>query len=283
MQQTYTDEAATIRYRDISQDDPFEDVYKTFRAYVTEHTVGSVAVLWTVVGEPSIEPGQTVDFWPEYPSQTSPVEAVGVSAWTTPVASTDYVANSQSGGGGSDLTGNMAVTVSKFFASMKVSITNNATVKAYLATLQARGAPLDQLETASVTYDVPDSPVESEWPSPAEFIPTMDEANNYVRVKGLVHGQTIPLLTVGYSANAADAFLTDALSREVSDRVTVKSDAATFLGINEDFFIEAISHNIDRRGRHQVGLELSPARVTAPFWVLGKGALGSTTALMYRG
>lgn len=280
-QATYTDEGATIRYRDVSQRDPFENVYKTFRARVTEHTVAATAVLWTVVGEPAIEPGQTMVFWAEYPAKDSPVEAVGVNLWTTPVASTDYVANDTSGGGGTDLTASMGVAVDKFTESMKISVTNNASVRAYLTTLQARGDALNQSETVTVTHEVSNSPVESEWPSPAEFIPNVNEAQDHVDYRAAVHGSVAPILTIAYLANAALAFLQDARDREISDRVTVKSNAATNLGINEDFFLERIAFMIDRYGSHEVELELSPARNVEPFWVLDVGALDTTTAISF--
>ena len=278
-QQTYTDEAATIRYQDVSQEDPFQNVFKVFRASVTEYLVGATVALWTVTGTPSIGAGQSVDFWAEYPQQDSPVEAVGVDSWVTPVSSTDYVANSQAGGGGTDLTASIAIVVSKFPMSMKLSITNNAAVTAFLTTLQARGAPMNQSDAASVTREVTGSPVESEWPSPAEFIPDLDEGKDHVDYLAAVHGIVSPTLTIGYIANAAQAFLEDARDREVSDRVTVKSNAATDLGINEDFFIDAIIYELDRRRRHLVRLELSPTRNTVPFWVLGTSKLGKETAL----
>jgi len=280
-QQTYTDEAATIRYQDVRQEDPFQNVYKVFRASVTEYSVGATAVLWSLAGALSIGAGQTVDIWAEFPRKDSAVEAVGVDNWATLVGGTDYVFNSEPGGGGTDLTGDIVITASEFTEAVKLSIKNNAAVTAHKTTLQAQGAPLNQDLTVSVTREVASSPVESEWPSPAEFLPDLDEGKDHVDYLAVVHGTVSPILTIGYLANAAQAFLEDARDREVSDRVTVKSDAGTDLGIDEDFFIESITHELDRNRRHRVGLELSPTRNVAPFWVWGFAKWGTTTMWAY--
>jgi len=76
--------------------------------------------------------------------------------------------------------------------------------------------------------------------------------------------------------------LTAALSGDVSDRVTVVATSArTMLGINEDFFIEAVRHRFDKGGELRSEFLLSPAAPFSEFWVLDKGALGIGTKLGY--
>jgi hypothetical protein len=50
----------------------------------------------------------------------------------------------------------------------------------------------------------------------------------------------------------------EARVRDVSDRITIESDAATALGINGDFFVERISHRVFDNGlSHTVRYECS--------------------------
>lgn len=287
-QQTYSDAGADIGYKGIAQEDPWEEIYNVVRATVTPYTVGSLATLWTLAesgsSSPSIQPGATRTWWAEYPNPDSPSEDVGVDAWTTPVASTDYTANSAADGSGTDHTADLTVTVSKFPTSMKISITNNASVVVYLTLLQARGTPVSAGNRMTVSEEDATSQStygEKEYPIEAKFIPDTDEAQPYCEFVVSIYKDPIPVLTVSYVANRDSASLQDALAREVSDRVTVESDAATELGISEDFFIEAMRHVVEPGAIHQVMLELSPVAGYAGFWVMGTSALGVDTGLAY--
>ena len=70
-------------------------------------------------------------------------------------------------------------------------------------------------------------------------------------------------------------------SREIGDRITVVADNDTGLGINEDFFIEAEKHHVDRNRHHTVTWKLSPATAFSGMWVLGVSRLGTETRLAY--
>jgi hypothetical protein len=89
------------------------------------------------------------------------------------------------------------------------------------------------------------------------------------------------VVQISYSANQSGAVLTKALTLDVSDRVTVKASAKAKLGLNRDFYIESITHQIKAGGAHQTSYSLSDTAGFAGFWVLGTSALGRDTRLTY--
>ena len=79
---------------------------------------------------------------------------------------------------------------------------------------------------------------------------------------------------------------TEALARNVSDRITVEANKTalpgTQLGISGDFFVEAITMRINRpNARTQVEYALSDADIgPGAGWVLGVSTLGVDTRLV---
>lgn len=80
-----------------------------------------------------IGPGATKEVWASFDDP--------VSAITTPVASTDYIANSASDGSGSVLTSDISIVVTSFAKDAKLQITNNGTMLAYMLITRLRGTP----------------------------------------------------------------------------------------------------------------------------------------------
>jgi len=70
-----------------------------------------------------------------------------------PVSGTDYVANSQEDGGGSNLTANLSVAVTYGTAEAEYTLTNTGATAMYVITLQARGKGVYIYDSASVVYE----------------------------------------------------------------------------------------------------------------------------------
>jgi hypothetical protein len=86
--------------------------------------------------------------------------------------------------------------------------------------------------------------------------------------------------SVAVVANASSTIMTQALARDLSDRVTI-TDASGLSGISGDYHIERIEHSIGNGGMlHTTRWQLSPANANA-FWALDAGALDTTTRLAY--
>ncbi len=285
---TYTDDpAGTLRYQPPRQMDPLKEIFNVVQASVQTYSTGVLAVLWSLAAVPAIGASDTLTLWPTYPNSSS-VNASsldGVGSWETPVATTDYTANSAADGSGTDLTGSLSVAVTKFATAMKVVITNNAATAAYLTKFQARGTPI----VANAPIPVSDDDAASQakyklrtYPSPGRFIPTIEEANDHVRYHLSIRKSPQPVLTIPCSANRSAAQLSDAQNRDVSDRVTVVATGQTDLGINGDFFIEGIRHRVSKGGHvHTYEMDLSPTEGYGGFWVWGVSTMGETTRFGY--
>jgi hypothetical protein len=57
--------------------------------------------------------------------------------------------------------------------------------------------------------------------------------------------------TAGASGSSADRYMTEILTRKISDRITIRNDVA---GINRDFYVERIDHTISRMQKHRMQL-----------------------------
>lgn len=100
----------------------------------------STGVVWTSADIPSVPPSSSITIWPAFYDDQGGQNKLPVKEITTPASTTDYVANSQEDGGGSDLTSDISIDVTNFVESAKMVITNsNVSTTAYLTTLQLRG------------------------------------------------------------------------------------------------------------------------------------------------
>lgn len=282
-QATLTDAAAaTLGYDEIVQNDPIEDIFNKVTASVSIHELQAVAVLWTLeeTGEysPSIAPSASKVFWTEIDS-----DIVAVQSWTTPAATTDFLANTLSGGNGTNITSDIAVTVSKFATSMKITLTNNNASTAYITFLQARGIALAKLDGVTVQsedatsqgiYGIKEFPIDAPW------LPSSNVAQGYCDDTVADYKDPNPVLTVSYRASRSSNQLSEALDRDFGDRVTLVANGSSDLGINGDFYVEAITHSVGAGGTdHRVQYELSSANTVDTVWVLGTSVLGTGTIL----
>jgi ethanolamine utilization microcompartment shell protein EutL len=75
-----------------------------------------VTTLWThpladtAGNAPTLAAGEVITILAEYPNPDTANGAVAVNAWTTPAATTDYLANAATGGGGTDYTSSLGIS-----------------------------------------------------------------------------------------------------------------------------------------------------------------------------
>jgi len=290
-QATFSDASGAARaYTDPQQIDPVPFIFNDFEAVVQLYTVGSLATLWTLAETGSASPllavGESKTFWATYPNPDSGTDAFGVDAWTTPVSTTDYTANTQSGGGGTDRTSDVGVAVTKFGEAMKITLTNNhASDPIYITLLQSRGTPITRDDPIRINEE--DSTSQTDfgkrtWPSKAKFIPDSQEALDWAKYNLSIYKDPVPYLQLTIIANRSHNELVEALTREISDRVTIVANNSANLGINEDFYIEAEKHMVTNYGKlHRTTFMLSPVSAFGGFWALDVGDLDGNTRLAY--
>ena len=287
-QATFSDASgATLPYTGIIQDDYLPHIFNIFEADVQTYTVGSLAVLWTLSetgsDSPAIAPGVARTFVARYPSTGSGNTAKGVDAWTTTAATTDMTA-SAAAGSGTELTGDVGISVSKSSETMEIQLTNNGSVTLYITKLQARGTPITSNDP--VTIKAEDSTSQTDfgkrtWPSKTKFIPTTTEAVDWADYNVGIYKDPTATLKLTYIANRDQTALDEMITRNVSDRITVVANNNANLGINGDFFVEAVSHNISADRTHKVQYLISDAVQFSDFWVLNTSTLGVNTRLAY--
>lgn len=287
-QATFSDAGgASLAYSAIEQEDPLQVMVNVFETDVQLYTTDTLAVLWTLaeisaIAAP-IEPGASRTYIARYPNQGSSQQGVGVSAWTTPVATTDYTFNTTAGGGGDDATGDMGLSVDKRAQRMLMTFTNNGSVDAYPTFMQARGTPTFAADPIPVLIEdetSKDAYYPRRYPFRPAFIPTIQGAEDLGRLIVATGKDPLPLPRITYLANRNATSLSAALRLNIGDRVTLVADNNTGMGItSRDFFIEWESHTVMSLYEKQVTLQLSDAEVFSDFWVLGYSELGINTRL----
>ncbi len=248
------------------------NIYNIIKVTVTPWALQSLAVLWTLQETPSLEVGETKTWWGN--------SDYFVDTWTTPVATTDYTANSESGGGGDDETANISITTTKFAKSIKLEITNNALHTVYITFLQARGTYYD--DQTKVTRKSEDSTSQTAYQKRTLVIDGkyLTDADLAQDLSDYAIGKyKDPRAELSMSVmNQDSTTLLQILSREISDRITVTN---TLLGVSADYFIDYMEHDISNGGLlHTVTYRLADCS-NEDFWLLDFSALDTQTKLSF--
>ena len=248
-------------------------------ARMTPWTSNAIATLWEMADEvPSIAAGESITIW-------GPFVVNDLTVWgntvTEPVATTDYTANADPGGGGADMTGDLSFVNTIFAQSIKMVITNTAAVQAYLTALKVRGTYFSQDST--ITRKSTDETSIRDYQKrtltlEGKFMSDSEQGQNACDY-GLARfkdPQALPQISI--KGNKAAATLKQVIVREISDRITVQN---TTLGLDTDFYINAMVHTISQRGLlHTVRYTLADA-TNEDFWILDYSVLDTNTKLGY--
>ena len=304
-QATYSDASGSaLAYSQIEQIDPLKFIYNELAAKMTpldgswildssaldkDTQMGvDTAVLWTypetTVNSPAITAGATTTFVAQYPNSGSGTTSTAVDFWTTPVATTDYLANDSADGSGTNRTSSMTVTVTKRAQSMDIAIQNGHSNTVYITKLQARGHKIvtkDTFEVVSTDSASQTAYGKRTYPHPGKFIPDSEEAQNWADFHVSAWKDPVPLLKVTMVGNRSSATLTDIMSRNISDLVTVTATNDAGLGVSEGFFLENMHHSIDAQLNHRATFTLSQSAGYAGMFLIGSSALGYSTRLAY--
>ena len=257
---------------DLTYDYSARNVYNEIRATITPWELQSEAELWRLAETPSIAIGQTSTFWgnSEY----------FVDAWVTPVATTDYTANSQADGLGDDETANITIVTTKFAKSIKLAITNDTTHIVYITKLLARGTYYDDKTKISLKSE--DSTSQTAYQKrtltlDGKYLTNVDTGQNFCdyAIARFKDPQAEVSMTL---VNKNATLLTQILTREISDRITVVN---TKLGMSKDFLINKMEHEILEGGKsHTCTYQLVDA-TNEDFWCWGYSKWGVSTKWGY--
>jgi hypothetical protein len=286
-QATFSDaDGATNTFLEANQDDPLGTIINHVEATARTFNTASAAVLWTHPetgsDSPTLAPGEAKTFEAQYPNPDAANNSMEVDAWTTPAATTDYLLNAASDGSGTNLTSDITVTQAKTAERMAITLSNSATGTAgYLTKLQARGTAVTTKNPCIVrSIDTTSQGIygERKYVAETQFIPTTSEAQDWCNYHVSIFSSPTNILTLTIPASTTSN-IGQALSRDLSDRITVTATNDAKLGINEDFFLEHVQHQVMEGGKNHITVwQLSPASGGySQFWVLGVGVLGTNT------
>jgi hypothetical protein len=259
------------------------------RVEVTVHPreVGSeTAALWCAGHSIRLEPGLPRTIGARYRDPDEAAVEIGALSVITPEAETDFNATTQAGGGGSDVTASVQVTLAVGASGAEITLLSTYTGgPVYVHNLTLRGTPLRRYPPISVVREDEDSflsygrrVLRVDMPLQADPAVAADLAGallvNHRRLAGW------PAITL--EATASDELLAAALSVDVGSRLSLSEPA---LGLDgSGCFVERIRHDLRRGGAaHRVVWECSPADLFA-VWALGssaQAALGTGSTLGY--
>lgn len=249
-QATFSDAVgAARRYAAIAQEDMLRDIFNYVSVTYLGIANGALGVVWQCPGLPFTVPaGQTVTVWAR--SSQALASWAGAPArptdmWSTPSNATN-------------------VTIGVQYASRaQFNFNNPSGVDEQVSTLQVRGTPITTTNSAEVTSEDTTSQGKygfRPYRAPSTWLQTLADAQTYASRIIAAYKDPRPVLTMSIRANRDSTHMTEALTRKISDRITVVATGTqTQLGINGDFFIENIRHQISQMGGvHVTTFALSP-------------------------
>lgn len=268
----------------------------------------STVILYRSQNAIQIPVGGTVTIVGGYTDPNNRAERVGGTSMVTPVATTDYLANAAADGSGTNLTASINVSATLSANSAAFTITNNASVTAYVTKLQARGIGLYDYEhtvgqavDATVENDFGEQLASIDMPYLSDVATGVNAARYLLQLYSPIERGRWALGTAGRSelgetTALADRVLTSVssvtvtprtaalqtqiLAREVGDRISITE---TVTGIDNAFYIQAVSLSVDAPGIPVATWTLAPADTTV-YWSLGTAGfseLDDTTRLSF--
>jgi hypothetical protein len=192
----------------------------------------------------------------------------------TPVAGTDWIANTAEDGSGSVITSDVAVTLATTAANaVTFNIVNNGTVTAYITTIQIRGTQVSDVSetvmaaadsTSQTTYGEVDVRVDMKYESR-----TGSFAFNIAKwLLGVLKDPRFVVNRLTIQGNKSAALMVHALAREIGDRITV-AESFTGLTTSTGYFINVIDVTVGPASTITTSWILAPADQSA-FWILGQ-------------
>lgn len=137
--------------KDVPSPQPWEVVRNIIKVYAYPRSRASNKVLWELSTPLYLNPsgGQYTLFANyNYGGADCPATAV-----VSPVATTDYLANSNSDGSGTNLTADLVVSSTIYGTKIKLIVTNSGSVPAWVTFLQVRGDPLSAVSYMLATAE----------------------------------------------------------------------------------------------------------------------------------
>jgi hypothetical protein len=237
--------------------------------------VEAETTLWTFNQKPLLTAGKTLTIIVQFTdSRKKPCTAISV---VTPVATTDYTANTQVGGGGTNKTSEMTITMDETNAkSAKMTIKNTGAASWYITSLKVRGVPgvIDDQMSAVAS----DAASKGRW-----GIITLSGLGGGSLMDDLLDASALadfllanckdPHDAIGVTLqNSNEETLREMLGRRASDRVGV---SVATQGIDGSYNIGAASLSLSAETRNATVVWALETPLDQGVWVIGGAGVGS--------
>ena len=256
------------------------DVIDTARVGIPLRRVdaGTTTVLYQLGdAAPAIVSGGTIHPFGPYRDPAHEAQRVGGANMQTPVAGTDYVANTAADGRGTDVTSQLTVTASFGASGVRWTITNPGPGTVYLTTLQARGRGIYDyarayLEAVDPIAGTSRGVITMDLPYQSDLRVGQDVADHLLNVYGTPRTRPTAV-TIHAARDATRAQVAVAVG--LHDRIAV-IDAPT--GVDVTSHVNRIAYRVGAPDDVRVTYDLAPTD-EADVWILGVSRLGDTTRL----
>ena len=260
--------------KDIDLTMPWEWQRNIVETGITVYTEGTTnSVIWTLADEVSVGSSDTIYLYPVYRFGGVNSPAIDV---IDPVATTDYLFNALSGGGGSDLTTDLSVTLDDYGTGARLTITNSGATSGFITHLQLRGTPLIVQDKTGITATGTSA---STKPKPLyiDSLWLQDYDNAFGLADFLVKWLSTPQAFIICSLENRPVLQ---FSRELFERIAVSFPT---LGIDETYRILSIRHaTMNSVNAVKTTFKLVPEYSSGlNYWRLGISLLGVDTILVW--
>lgn len=202
-----------------SRDDALNDI--TVQVHPRRIDAAATSVLFNLEYVPKIVPGEELEINVIYRDPDQRAVRVGGTAMVEPAPSTDYTFNTEADGSGSDRTAYVSVDV----AVRTVTIKNFGKDTGHLTKFQIRGKGIYAYET--VSSEARDGLSQYRYGLKTFFLDMAYQSSPTIARSAssyLLHQNKNPYTridSVAFTANASSALMTQALAREVGDRIGI--------------------------------------------------------------
>ncbi len=246
-----------------------KNVYNIIKVTVTPWELKTITELWRLQETPSIPIGETYTYWGE--------SQYFVDTWATlNDGATDYT-----------ISGTFTIAQTNFAKSIKIVITNTGTSSNAITLLRARGTYYD--DQTKVTRKAEDTTSQTAYQKrtfelDGKYMTDANKARDFTNYAIGKYKDTRAELSMSIM-NQDAATLTQILSREISDRITITN---TKLGItSKTYFIDYMEHDISMSGLLHTATYRLAETSNEDFWCLDysafptAGGVGVQTKLGY--
>lgn len=201
----------------------------------------------------------------KYRDPDQEAQSITARSTITPVANTDYTANSQSDGTGSDLTSDLSVTAVYSAAEISYTLENTGATKLYITKLQARGEGIFFYSNIKLEAEDATSQTTYGYKSKSLNLKYIDDADDGREIADSILANVKDIFQdvdwIEVNANASEQNLFACMYLDIGDPIKVSLLNTSGVAEDRKFYINGISWS-GVRGNWTVRYNVASQEVT---------------------